>query len=118
MAEDKTTRQYQAVNQTHEEDDTMQQVILERENRGADRLSQSALCRDYERLELGAVSKVVAVSHWRLSMLNYHYNGCGGYPAVIVTPSKISDDSIMKVSKNYRLSRFPVAVWKHKKTRE
>ena len=34
-----------------------------------------------------------------------------------MTPSKISDDSIMKVSKNYRLSRFPVAVWKHKRTK-
>ena len=36
---------------------------------------------------------------------------------MIVTPSRISDDAIMKVSKNYRLSRFPVAVWKHKKTK-
>lgn len=78
IAEDKTARKYTPVNKHSEDDDNnMQQVILERENRGADRLSKSALCMDYERLELGAVSKVSS-SGWRLSMLNFHYNGCRG----------------------------------------
>ena len=39
------------------------------------------------------------------------------YPAVVVIPSRIIDDTIMKVSKNHRLNRFPVVVWSHRRTK-
>ncbi len=32
-------------------------------------------------------------------------------------PAKVSDDTLMKIAKNYRINRFPVAVWRHRKTR-
>lgn len=39
------------------------------------------------------------------------------YPAIVVVPCHISDDTIMKVAKNHRLSRFPVAIWRHRRTK-
>ena len=39
------------------------------------------------------------------------------YPAVIVTPAKVSDDIIMKIAKNYRANRLPVAVWRHRRSK-
>lgn len=39
------------------------------------------------------------------------------YPAVVVVPCHITDDTIMKVAKNHRLNRFPVAIWRSKRTK-
>jgi len=82
-----------------------------------DLLGENSLCIDYERAGLGSVTKLVLGSPWRLSMANLNYNVCRGYPAVIVTPAKISDDIIMKIAKNYRANRLPVAVWRHRRSK-
>ena len=36
------------------------------------------------------------------------------YPAVLVVPQHVTDDSLLRVSKNHRHMRFPVATWRHK----
>lgn len=86
LAEDSTTRKYEAVSKdnsfTSDSDDDLQQVIIEQQNRGADRLRESPICKDYERLGLGGISKISS-SPWRLSMANFHYNVCRRYVSVI-----------------------------------
>ena len=39
------------------------------------------------------------------------------YPSVVVVPQSISDDSILRIAKNHRQGRFPVAVWRHKQNK-
>ena len=39
------------------------------------------------------------------------------YPSVVVVPQSISDDSILRIAKNHRQGRFPVAVWKHQRNK-
>lgn len=56
-------------------DGDMQQVLIEQQNRGADRLRESPICKDYERLGLGGITKISS-SQWRISMANFHYNVC------------------------------------------
>lgn len=121
LAEDNTIRKYEAVskeniNSDDEDKSDMEQVLFEQEQRGPDRLRESALCKDYERLGLGGITKILS-SPWRLSMANFHYSVCRSYPAIVVVPSPIKDDVLLKVAKNHRLSRFPVAVWRHRKTK-
>ncbi|XP_065070584.1 myotubularin-related protein 5-like [Rhopilema esculentum] len=83
----------------------------------ADKLGETLLCIDYERVGLGSVSKLVPGSPWRLSMANLNYSVCRSYPQVIVTAAKISDDIIMKIAKNYRINRLPVPVWRHRRSK-
>ena len=39
------------------------------------------------------------------------------YPSVVIVPQSISDDSIVRIAKNYRQGRFPVAVWRHQRNK-
>ena len=34
-----------------------------------------------------------------------------------MTPAKVSDDIMMKIQKNYRANRLPVAVWRHRRSK-
>ena len=36
---------------------------------------------------------------------------------MIVIPAKVSDDTLLKIAKNYRVNRFPVAVWRHRRSK-
>lgn len=60
---------------TSDSDNEMQQVLIEQRNRGADRLRESPICKDYERLGLGGITKISS-SQWRISMVNFHYSVC------------------------------------------
>lgn len=60
---------------TSDSDSDMQQVLMEQQNRGADRLRESPICKDYERLGLGGITKISS-SKWRISMVNFHYSVC------------------------------------------
>lgn len=44
-----------------------------------DALAETTLCKDYERVGLGSVEKLVIGSPWRLSMANLNYNVCRGF---------------------------------------
>ena len=80
IADDNTMRKYKAIKtdssvDSLEDDDSSQRVLIEQEHRGADRLRQSPLCRDYDRLGFGEITKSSS-SSWRLSMANFHYTVC------------------------------------------
>ena len=36
---------------------------------------------------------------------------------MVIVPQSISDDSILRIAKNHRQGRFPVAVWRHKQNK-
>lgn len=42
---------------------------------------------------------------FRISMVNANYTVCRTYPAALVVPSAISDDSIIKLAKTHRHNR-------------
>ena len=60
---------------TSDSDGELQQILIEQQNRGADRLRESPICKDYERLGLAGITKISS-SQWRISMANFHYNVC------------------------------------------
>ncbi|XP_048585296.1 myotubularin-related protein 13 isoform X2 [Nematostella vectensis] len=84
---------------------------------GVDRLSSMPCCQDYSRLGFGNILRASAGGPWRISMVNYTYTVCRSYPAVVVVPQSISDDTVLRVAKNHRQNRFPVAIWKHPKNK-
>ena len=50
-----------------------------------------------------------------IMMMTYYY--CFSYPAVLVVPQCITDDTLLRVAKNHSQGRFPVALWKHSRTK-
>ncbi|XP_046862400.1 myotubularin-related protein 5-like [Xenia sp. Carnegie-2017] len=80
-------------------------------------LNLTPYCEEYKRLGFGSVLEERIGSKsgsWRLSMVNLSYAACRSYPAVLVVPQHVTDDSLLRVSKNHRHMRFPVATWRHK----
>ncbi|XP_068760421.1 myotubularin-related protein 13-like [Montipora capricornis] len=84
---------------------------------GVERLSKLSYCGDYARLKLGNIEKDSSVGPWRICMVNVTYTACRSYPSVVVVPQSISDDSILRIAKNHRQGRFPVAVWRHQRNK-
>ena len=39
------------------------------------------------------------------------------YPAVLVVPQTITDDTLLRVARSHSQGRFPVALWKHTRTK-
>ena len=94
ITDDNTKRRYESVNHCDPNDEEFSdgeveadgwvqqddvQLSLEIANRGMDKLSDSILCKEYERLGLGSLTKLVQGSPWRLSMANLHYTVCRRY---------------------------------------
>lgn len=52
-----------------------------------------------------------------ITSLNLNYSVTRSYPALVVVPSGITDECIMRISRFYKSSRFPVAVWRHARTK-
>ncbi len=89
VADDNTKRKYQSVItnndvETASEDEDVDGHIKNEEIavrvdaalQSADRLGETPLCNDYERVGLGSVTKLVPGSPWRLSMVNLNYTIC------------------------------------------
>ena len=49
----------------------------------------------------------------RISIVNIHYAVSPTYPAFVVLPFAVSDESVKKLSKCYKMQRFPTVVWRH-----
>lgn len=49
----------------------------------------------------------------RISIVNLHYAVSPTYPAFVVVPACIGDESIKKLTKCYKLQRFPAIIWRH-----
>lgn len=61
-------------------------------------------------------SKLFALSQdWRISHANNNYELCPSYPAIVVVPKNISDDTLKASAQFRQLGRFPVLSYYHKK---
>jgi myotubularin-related protein 5/13 len=52
-----------------------------------------------------------------ITSLNLNYSVTRTYPALVVVPSGINDECIMRISRFYKSSRFPVVIWRHARTK-
>ena len=50
---------------------------------------------------------------FRTTTINHRYGLCSTYPALLLVPSRVSDDSLQRYSRCHRQSRFPTITWKH-----
>ncbi|CAH1256560.1 SBF1 [Branchiostoma lanceolatum] len=85
-----------------------------------ERLKEQPAYRDYVRLGLGSLNGSQArqkTEPFRISQANVKYSTCRSYPALIVVPQSVSDESVRKVARCYRQSRLPVVTWRHPRTR-
>ncbi|XP_075780386.1 myotubularin-related protein 5 isoform X3 [Pelodiscus sinensis] len=83
-------------------------------------LVERACCRDYQRLGLGTLSNSLTRSKngpFRISTVNRMYAVCRSYPGLLIVPHSIQDNTILRISRCYRQSRFPVVCWRHSRTK-
>ena len=112
----------------------MPPIYREKDSRTLHKLIELPYVRDYQRLQLGS-SKILLNSHsstsnglltsptkqsqsgkeFRISMVNMNYNVSQSYPAFVVVPANLNDESIKKLSKCYKSQRFPAITWRHPK---
>ncbi|KAJ0037018.1 hypothetical protein NL108_014354, partial [Boleophthalmus pectinirostris] len=93
--------------------------------RSSDRQTMSnaverACCRDYQRLGLGTLSNSLTRSKnepFRISTVNRMYTVCRSYPGLLIVPQSIPDQSLQRISRCYRQSRFPVVCWRNTRTK-
>ena len=52
---------------------------------------------------------------FRVSTLNFRYQLAMTYPALLLVPSKIGDESLRRYARCHRHSRFPAITWRHPK---
>lgn len=58
-----------------------------------------------------------AIEQCFITSLNLNYSITRSYPALIVVPTGINDESIIRISRFYRSNRFPAVVWRHARTK-
>ena len=112
----------------------MPTIYREKDSRTLRKLIELPYVRDYQRLQLGS-SKILVNSQsstsnglltsptkqsqsgkeFRISMVNINYSVSQSYPAFVVVPANLNDESIKKLSKCYKSQRFPAIVWRHPK---
>lgn len=87
-----------------------------------ERLSERSYVRDWYRLGLCSTMSANCSSRqntepFRISTVNSRYTLCHSYPALLVMPSGVSDDSIRKFCRCYRSNRIPSITWRHPRTK-
>ncbi|XP_011302109.1 myotubularin-related protein 13 isoform X1 [Fopius arisanus] len=85
-----------------------------------ERLSERSYVRDWYRLGLcpnGIEYDKRRNEPFRLTSVNCAYMICRSYPALLVVPTGVSDESIRRFCRLYRHSRLPVITWKHPRTK-
>ncbi|XP_029848288.2 myotubularin-related protein 13 isoform X2 [Ixodes scapularis] len=91
-------------------------------HRSLEKMGDTVYSRDYQRLHLGTLGANTAAARgrpegFRISSANRCYTVCPSYPALVVVPQSVPDDSIRKLSRCYRHSRFPSVCWRHPGTK-
>ncbi|XP_040568639.1 myotubularin-related protein 13 [Lepeophtheirus salmonis] len=56
------------------------------------------------------------VSEFRVSTVNHRYTMCQSYPALLLVPAKISNDSLKRYSRCHKQGRLPTVTWRHPNT--
>ncbi|RUS71898.1 hypothetical protein EGW08_020336 [Elysia chlorotica] len=89
--------------------------------KNVERMMERHAYEDYQRLGLGSVAiaghRGAKSEPFRVSTVNATYKLCQSYPGLLVVPQTVSDDSIRKIARCNRLSRFPVITWRHPRTK-
>ncbi|KAH7968208.1 hypothetical protein HPB52_007021 [Rhipicephalus sanguineus] len=88
-------------------------------HRSLEKMGDTVYSRDWQRLHLGALGANSTMSRgrpegFRISSVNMGYTV---YPALVVVPQSVPDDSIRKLSRCYRHARFPSVCWRHPGTK-
>lgn len=52
-----------------------------------------------------------------ITSVNLNYSVTRSYPGLVVVPSSLSDDCIVRISRFYKSGRFPAVVWRHARTK-
>lgn len=79
-------------------------------------LSLSPCCQEYNRMGLGNLTFTASNrGPWKVTAINMNYPVCSSYPAVLVVPDKITDNSLISMAHQFQHNRFPVVTWKHPK---
>ncbi|XP_064399586.1 myotubularin-related protein 5-like isoform X3 [Halichondria panicea] len=79
-------------------------------------LARSPCCVEYSRLNLGSLvftSGAAKKEPWKVADINISYTVCQSYPAAVVVPDKVTDESLAKLASQFQHNRFPVVTWKH-----
>lgn len=82
-----------------------------------ERQSERSYVRDWHRLGLFTDAPHKPGDPFRLSAVNSAYLTCRSYPALIVLPGSVTDDSVRKACRCFRHQRIPCVTWRHPRTR-
>lgn len=84
-----------------------------------ERLSERSYVRDWYRLGLysNGPHNNRRNEPFRLSSVNCAYMICRSYPALLIVPSSVSDESIRRFCRLYRHNRIPAVTWRHPRTK-
>lgn len=82
-----------------------------------ERMVERSYVRDWSRLGLGGGGGSKSKEQFRISTVNSAYLICRSYPALLVMPAGISDDSVRKIYRCYRHGRVPTITWRHGKNK-
>ena len=86
-----------------------------------ERLRERSYVKDWQRLglynpETSPNSKQVT-EQFRVTPVNSAYMVCRSYPALLLMPNSISDESVRRFCRCYRQGRIPCITWKHPRTK-
>ncbi|XP_014253591.1 myotubularin-related protein 13 isoform X2 [Cimex lectularius] len=87
-----------------------------------ERIAERSYVRDWVRLGLihSSPASPNTLNHkdqFRISSINSDYSLCRTYPALMVMPTNVTDDSIKRFSRCYRHGRVPAITWRHSRTK-
>lgn len=87
-----------------------------------ERLAERSYVRDWQRLGLCNANSSPGNSksgsdQFRLTTVNSIYMMCRTYPALLLMPSAVADESIRRFCRCYRQGRIPCITWRHPKTK-
>lgn len=103
-----TDHQHHANNNDDDDSDEAVDTIPRVTIKDVERLKERSYVRDWKRLGFGDPH-----SNYRISSVNCNYSLSRSYPAIVVSPHGISDDSLRCLSRSYKNQRIPLATWRH-----
>ncbi|XP_048526749.1 myotubularin-related protein 13 isoform X3 [Dendroctonus ponderosae] len=86
-----------------------------------ERMVERSYVRDWKRLGVcnntSPLNTKGAPDQFRLTSVNSMYSMCRSYPALLVVPSTITDESIRRFCRCSRQGRIPSITWRHPRTK-
>ncbi|XP_060530285.1 myotubularin-related protein 13 isoform X2 [Cylas formicarius] len=79
-----------------------------------ERMVERSYVKDWQRLGIcSPINNKAGQDQFRLTSINSIYTVCRSYPALLVVPVSVNDDSIRRFCRCYRQSRIPCITWRH-----